>query len=218
MPTRGTLPELPPLCSAADSSADPATAQRTPVLFLHGVLASPGNFEGAIRSLVATGTPVMAPAYGNRGTGDIDRSLAELNALLQSQVPDTVPRIDIVGHSLGALLGLRLAHLNPGRVRTLVGIGAAWHGVPFAPGRRGRLLRAALGIVGGRAYRQLLLEEPLSAEIPSGTRVVSVVSDADRIVPPHAARLGEVHSLTGVAHEHLPQQTEAILTALDWRP
>lgn len=193
-------------------------ARRTPVLFLHGVLASPGNFEGAIRSLAAAGIPVIAPAYGNRGTGDIERSLAELNSLLQAQVPDTVPHIDIVGHSLGALLGLRLAHLHPGRVRTLVGIGAAWHGVPLAPGRRGRLLRGALGIVGGRAYRQLLLEKPLTAEVPAGTRVVSVVSDADRIVPPHAARLGEVQPLTGVAHEHLPQQTEAILIALAWRP
>lgn len=214
MPTRGTLPDLPPLRPAADSGE----AGQTPVLFLHGVLASPGNFEGAIRSLVAAGTPVIAPAYGNRGTGDIDRSLAELDSLMQAQVPETVPHIDIVGHSLGALLGLRLAHLHPGRVRTLVGIGAAWHGVPLAPGRRGRLLRSALGVVGGRAYRQLLLDTPLPTEVPAGTRVVSVVSDADRIVPPHAAQLGEVQPLTGVAHEHLPQQTEAILTALAWRP
>lgn len=188
------------------------------MLFLHGILASPGNFEEAIRRLAAAGTPVLAPAYGNRGTGDIDKSLAELDALLGAELPADVPHIDIVGHSLGGLLGLRLAHLHPGRVRTLVGIGAAWRGVPLAPGRRGQLMRGVLGVVGGRAYRQLLLAEPLPAELPAGTRVISVVSDADRIVPPQTARLGQVHPLPGVAHEHLPQQTDAILSALDWRP
>lgn len=191
---------------------------RTPVVFLHGVLASPGNFGCAVRALADSGAPVLAPAYGNRGTGDIDDSLAELVDVLRAEVPGDVARIDLVGHSLGGLLGLRLAHRFPGRIRTLVGVGAAWRGVPLAPGRRGRVLRGLLGAVGGPAYRQLLLSTPLTAEVPEHTRVVSVVSDADRIVPSATARLGEVHKITGIHHEHLPQQTGPILNALQWRP
>ncbi|MGD7001400.1 esterase/lipase family protein [Corynebacterium halotolerans] len=209
MPSRGTLPELPPLHDAAP---------QTPVLFLHGVLASPGNFGEAIRELAGAGVPVLAPAYGNRGTGDLTASLAELSGLLARELPAADSAFDIVGHSLGGLLGLRLAHHFPGRVRTLVGVGAAWRGVPLAPGRRGRIIRGALGLVGGPAYRQLLLTAPLEATAPYRTRVVSLVSDADRIIPPATASLGEVRMLRGVAHEHLPQQSAPILEALDWRP
>lgn len=185
-------------------------------MFLHGVLASPGNFEPAVRALVDRGAPVLAPAYGNRGTGDIHDSLEQLTQLLEeAALPG---RLDIVGHSLGGLLGLRLAHRFPGKVRTLVGVGTPYRGVPLGQGGLGPLLRAALGVIGGPAYRQMMVESPFPTPLPAKTRVVSVVSDIDRIVPPESAELGEVHRITGVHHEHLPQQREAILTALDWRP
>lgn len=185
-------------------------------MFLHGVLASPGNFEPAIRALVDGGTPVLAPAYGNRGTGDIHDSLEHLTRLLADTAPPG--RIDIVGHSSGGLLGLRLAHRFPGRIRTLVGVGAAYRGVPLRQDRRGLLLRTALGVIGGPAYHQMMVKSLLPVALPAKTRVVSVVSDLDRIVPPESAELGEVHRITGIRHEHLPQQREAILAALDWRP
>jgi hypothetical protein len=60
--------------------------------------------------------------------------------------------------------------------------------------------------------------EPFTAELPARTRVVSLVSDADTIVPAASSDLGEVRPLTGVRHEHLPAQADAILDALEWTP
>lgn len=207
IPTRGVLPELPEILPGGP----------TPVLFLHGVLASPGNFEGAIRALLVQGVPVLAPTYGNRGTGDIHASLRELRELLDARLPDPTGQFDIIGHSLGGRLGLELAHHHPTRVRTLVGLGASYRGVPRRDTPGARLLNQALGRVGGLAYRQLMVPVPLRAELPAHTRVVSLVSDRDTVVPPSSAELGEVHRLPGVRHEHLPQQTGAILRALAWR-
>lgn len=207
VPTRGELPELPPL----------GVSGATPVMFLHGVLASPGNFEGAVRELTTRGVPVIAPAYGNRGTGDLLASFRELSALLRDEVLPVTHHLDIVGHSAGGRLGLQLAHHFPGRVRTLVGIGAAYRGVPLGVGRIAVIRHRIIGRIGGPAYRQLMVPAPLAASLPVGTRVVSLVSDADGIVPRTSAELGEVRRLHGVRHEHLPQQTEAILAALAWR-
>ncbi|MGP6174562.1 alpha/beta fold hydrolase [Corynebacterium sp. A21] len=207
IPTRGELPALAPL----DGSG------ATPVLFLHGVLASPGNFEAAVRELNTRGVPVIAPAYGNRGTGDIRASFAELAALLSREILPVTQHLDIVGHSLGGRLGLQLAHHFPGRVRTLVGIGAAYRGVPRGIGRAAAVRHRIIARVGGPAYHQLMVLAPLAAEVPAGTRVVSLISDADIIVPASSASLGEVRQLHGVRHEHLPQQSSAILEALAWR-
>lgn len=207
IPTRGVLPELPAIVPGGP----------TPVLFLHGVLASPGNFGDAIRALLEQGAPVIAPAYGNRGTGDIHASLRELRELLDARVLNHTGQLDIVGHSLGGRLGLELAHHYPTRVRTLVGIGASYRGVPRRDTPGAKLINHALGRVGGPAYRQLMVPAPLTADLPEHTRVVSLVSDGDTIVPPSSAELGEVHRLPGVRHEHLPQQTGAILRALAWR-
>lgn len=207
IPTRGELPELPGLVPGGP----------TPVLFLHGVLASPGNFEGAIRALLEQGVPVIAPTYGDRGTGDIHSSFRELQDMLATEVLSQHDQIDIVGHSLGGRLGLELAHHFPARVRTLVGIGAIYRGVPRGGTLGAKLFHTALGTLGGPAYRQIMVSTPMSAALPQHTRVISLVSDRDSIVPVSSAELGEIRRLKGVRHEHLPQQTEAILQALAWR-
>ena len=64
MPSRGRLPDLP----------EPTGG--VPVLFLHGVLGAPGNFEAPIKMLIDAQIPVLAPAYGRRATAPIEQSLA----------------------------------------------------------------------------------------------------------------------------------------------
>lgn len=210
IPHRGTLPALP---SLSEIAAGPGT----PVVFLHGFLASPNNFELPLTALMREGIPVAAPAYGDGGTARVDESFAQLKTAVQ-ELLDASPtgRVDVVGHSLGGHLGLRLAHhYPPGTVRTLVGLGAAFRGVPY----RGRpwLLRAA-GAIAGPGVAEVLRPEPWEASAPAGTRVVSIVSSADRVVPVSSADVGELVRIDGVIHENLPQVTRPVLEALDWRP
>ena len=198
VPHRGTLPPLP---------ARPGT----PVVLLHGLMGSPGNFEATATALVDRGVPVVAPLYGERGTVGVDKSLDELlDATSSLPTP-----FDIVGHSLGGYLGLRLAVERPGTVRTLVGVGACFRGLPLPPRR---LVRRAIPLVMGRGAGDLMTAVPFPADIPTGTRVVSLVSDGDTVVPAASASLGEVRTLHGVRHEHLPGQADAIIEALDWTP
>lgn len=201
VPHRGCLPELPELPG-------------TPVVLLHGLLGSPGNFEVTARALIAAGVPVIAPEYGLRGTVPVERSLTELVDVLSPHLGPS-RTVDIVGHSLGGLLGLRLAHEFPGSVRTLVGVGAAFRGLP-AP--RNPVVRRGIGTVMGRGALDLLTREPWAVEVPVGTRVVSIVSDADRIVPRESSGLGEIVEVRGVRHEYLPSLAGQISAALAWTP
>lgn len=185
---------------------------RPPVIFLHGFLGSPGNFAPTVEAL--GDVPVLAPAYGRHGTARIDDCLRELRPVFDAaSLSSRRGVVDVVGHSYGALLGLRLAGEFP--VRTLVGVGPAWRGVAFS---RSEILRRAIGAVAGPGAADLLRRVPLDAVSPPGTRVVSIVSSGDRVVARASSVLGEVVELPHpVRHEHLPAQAEAIISALRWR-
>ncbi|HZK32462.1 MAG TPA: hypothetical protein VFC72_06080, partial [Corynebacterium sp.] len=79
------------------------------------------------------------------------------------------------------------------------------------------LLRAA-SLIAGPGAADVLRPEPWEVRAPARTRVVSIVSSADRVVPLSSAELGEVVYISGVIHENLPQVTGPLLDALDWRP
>lgn len=192
VPTRGILP------------LSPTDPNQVPVLFLHGILGSPGNFERPATALVKRRRPFYAPAYGEHGTASLDNSLQELLAYFDAL---NIDKVDIVGHSAGGLLGLRLAQARPDKVRGLIGLGAAFRGVP-----RKMPLRPVVRMVGGEALLQITKELP--AEIPHGVRVISVISDADRIVPPASSELGRLVWIRGVRHEDLPRETTVILRQL----
>ncbi|MDO4929297.1 MAG: alpha/beta hydrolase [Corynebacterium sp.] len=192
IPTRGILP------------LSPTDPNQVPVLFLHGILGSPGNFELPTTALAKHGRPFYAPAYGEHGTGALDISSHELLTYFDSL---NVDKVDIVGHSAGGLLGLRLAQARPDKVRGLIGLGAAFRGVP-----RKIPLRPVVRMIGGEAVLQITKELP--AEIPHGVRVISVISNADRIVPAASSELGQLVWIRGVRHEDLPRQTTVILRQL----
>ncbi|MCS5480672.1 alpha/beta hydrolase [Corynebacterium sp. YIM 101645] len=204
VPHRGTLPALPPL----------EQVEGTPVMLLHGLMGSPGNFESTVHGLLDLGAPVVAPLYGRRGTVRIEQSFAELMEVTGELLAER-ERIDIIGHSLGGLLGLRLAQEFPGRVRTLVGLGAAFRGLPLPPNP---VVRRGVSIVMGRGAGDLMTPEPFEAVVPEGTRVVSLISDTDWFVPTASSEIGEVRRLRGTRHEHLPGLAGDIITALEWKP
>ena len=188
------------------------------MVFIHGAIASPGNFAAPAAALIDRGVPVFAPAYGNRGTNRLEQSLPELLTTIDTYVNQHgLSRIAIVGHSAGGLLGLRIACARPTLVTTLVGLGACFRGIPYptASAFRRRLVTSITAAVAGPVFRDLFQPELLPVTLPPTTRIVSIVSDADRYVPIESAALGDIHRITGVRHELLPQLTDPVLVALN---
>ena len=200
LPRRGTLP--PPL---------PVTRDDVPVLLLHGYLGSPGNFGPTARALQQRGTPALGFEFGHRGTDRLDDSLNQI-----ADFARTIPseRFDIVGHSQGGLLGLRLAHLpefQP-RIRRIVGLGASFKGINI---NYPAWLDPIAAAIGGPAAPYLRGKGFHEATIPDGVEVVSIVSTADRIVRPDNATLGHLITIDGVPHSRMPELAEPVIKALD---
>ncbi|PAJ70064.1 MULTISPECIES: esterase/lipase family protein [Corynebacterium] len=198
------MPRILPLLSTANSQATGRI-----VVALHGTGSSPFVFRRLAHELEEHGVGLIAPGYGLRATAGIDASSKEVAAFLESL---TAQQVDIVGHSYGALIGLRAVRLSSiaARCSTIVGLGASWRGTNgiarrFPP----RLVRA----VAGDSFVELehFREEPTA---PPGTDIVSIVSDTDRIVPAWSSRWGDVIEVSGVSHAALPLRTNEILEAL----
>ncbi|WP_070840659.1 triacylglycerol lipase [Corynebacterium sp. HMSC070H05] len=190
---------------------DPSTASSQPhvVVALHGTLGEPFAFRKLARELERRGVGLLAPAFGRRGTLLLDDCAAEITHTITS-LPETARRVDIVGHSYGGLVGLRALAVPEvrKRVHTLVGLGACWRGTDSGWWPRW-LVRRVIGesFVG-------LEEHDTQPVVPPNVEVVSIVSDADRVVPASSSSLGRVVHLHGVAHNRLPAQTGPIMRAL----
>ncbi|GGG80446.1 lipase family alpha/beta hydrolase [Corynebacterium pelargi] len=204
VPAMGILPASPPL-----------QRDQVPVLFLHGTLGSPGNFEFPARALANRGRAFFAPRYGSHGTDSLDTSLGQLNSYMAKLQAQGIQQVDIVGHSAGGLLGLRLAQQHPTMVRGLIGLGAAFKGVPrtLPFNRLSRpMLSPLVRFVAGQVFVDITQQLPAAA--PEGVQLISIYSTADRIVPAASSKLGHTIELDGVRHEELPRQTVPILEAL----
>ncbi|MBI9001092.1 alpha/beta hydrolase [Corynebacterium sp. CCM 9185] len=201
IPRRGILPDpLPPV------------AGDIPVVLLHGTVSSPGNFALIAARLKDEGRRVIGVEFGHRGTDRLELCLLDIVTALEREL-EPGQRFDIVGHSLGGLMGLRLAHLPgfAGRVRTLVGLGACFRGQPVA---WNPLVRALVTAVTGPSLVQLMCDAKIDAPIPEGVRVISIISDNDRVVDPSSSRIGEVRWVEGTSHALLTKHAEEVAQAL----
>jgi pimeloyl-ACP methyl ester carboxylesterase len=183
--------------AATAAAASPAGGP--PVLLIHGYLATRGSLHLLEENLAKNGHVVMGFRFGPINLGDI-RSSAELVARkIESIVAQTgVAKVDIVGHSMGGLVGLYyVKHLGGDRrVRRLVLLGTPAHGTWSA---LLGLFTAPLGL----ASLQLLPGSPFLRElagtpIPPGVDVVSIGALRDWLAPISST------ILDGVRHISLP--------------
>jgi pimeloyl-ACP methyl ester carboxylesterase len=190
--------------------APTATCERgedhPPVLLIHGYLATRGSLHLLERRLTEGGHLVLTYKLGFLHTGDICESAALIARKIESIAAQTpMDRMDIVGHSMGGLVGLYYVKRLGGRrrVRRLIMLGTPTSGTWSA------LLGAATAPL-GRASLQLLpdsafLRELEQGDLPKGVEIISVAGDRDRLAPTSTTLL------KGVRHICLPTNHVGLL-------
>ena len=134
---------------------DEVGAGERPFVLVHGFTGSRDDFADVLAPLGVLG-PTLAPDLrGHGGTtkpGDgyaLDQLTADLSGFLDAV---EIPRCDLLGHSLGGMLALRLTLAEPERVASLVLMDTAARSVGS---RRRWMLRAAGRAVGRMPPRWL---------------------------------------------------------------
>lgn len=180
------------------------------VMLLHGGcwLSAYGvdHVAGIAESLRASGIAVYAPEYrrvGEEGAGvpgtfdDVRVAFDSLRALAPRHGLDTA-RVLLMGHSAGGHLALWLASEPGVRVRGVIALAAVTDLAAFAaPSGCGSAVPRLMGgtlTTGADAARDPLparyaaASPTFRAGAPSGTRVMLVIADGDRVVPLAQAR------------------------------
>jgi pimeloyl-ACP methyl ester carboxylesterase len=186
----------------ADERAEPGP----PVLLIHGYLATRGSLHLLERHLTQRGHVVMSFKFGPINLGDIRDSAGLVARKVESIIAQTgVPQVDIVGHSMGGLVGLYYVKRLGGRhrVRRLMLLGtpangtwSALLGLFTAP-----LGLASLQLLPGSPFLRELGETPL----PPGVEVLSIGALRDWLAPVAST------VLEGVRHISLPTGHSGLL-------
>jgi pimeloyl-ACP methyl ester carboxylesterase len=204
---RGNRGDRAHVAVAVDQDAPAAErAPGPPVLVIHGYLATKGSVHLLEQQLARRGHVVMSFRFGPINLGDIRNSAGLVARKVESIIAQTgVPQVDIVGHSMGGLVGLYYVKRLGGRhrVRRLVLLGtptqgtwSALLGLVTAP-----LGLASLQLLPGSPFLQELTETPL----PKGVDVVTIGALRDWLAP--VART----VLEGVRHIALPTSHSGLL-------
>jgi pimeloyl-ACP methyl ester carboxylesterase len=177
-----------------------------PVLLIHGYLATRGSLHLLEQHLASRGLVVMSYSLGPINVGDIRDSAGLIARKVESIVAQTgIARVDIVGHSMGGLVGLDYLKRLGGRhrVRRLVMLGtptqgtwSALFGLLTAP-----LGLASLQLLPGSPFLRELADRPL----PAGADVVSIGAVRDWLAPLAST------VLDGVRHIALPTGHSGLL-------
>lgn len=107
-----------------------------PLLLIHGAYGTIGMWGDILTALAAERQVIAVELQGHGHTADIDRALSfsqladDMAALLEHL---DIPQADVVGYSLGGIIGLQLAMRHPDRVRKLVAISANYRSDGYYP-------------------------------------------------------------------------------------
>jgi triacylglycerol lipase len=183
----------------------PAAPAAPPVLLIHGYLATRGSLHLLERHLGQRGHVVMSYKLGPINLGDIRDSAGLIARKVESIVAQTgVTQVDVVGHSMGGLVGLYYLKRLGGRhrVRRLVLLGtpargtwSALFGLFTAP-----LGLASLQLLPGSPFLRDLAETPL----PDGVQVTSIGAERDWLAPLGSTILqGVQHIAVATGHSGL---------------
>ncbi|HEY3354434.1 MAG TPA: alpha/beta fold hydrolase [Polyangia bacterium] len=178
---------------------DNVDANHPPVLMLHGYFGTRGSMFLLERWLTDEGLCTFSFNLGMLNTRDIRASAflvhRKVEAILE-QAPH-VKRIDIVGHSMGGLIGLYYVKKLGGadKVRKLIMVGTPHRGTWAALGGI-----MALGLLSESSWQLLphssFLTELERGPLPEGVEYFSIAAERDWICPLSATYLRGAHLLT----------------------
>ena len=162
--------------SRARAPCKPAAAHPYPVILVHGTFGDMTvSWNTIAPALEARGYCVWALDYGNRGTGDIDRSADQLVAFIAKVRSVTgVAKVSMIGHSQGGMLARYVTVRRGllGVVDDVVGLAPSSHGTTSP-------LAGPAGVFGctacaqqkaGSAFMRKVNQPPPEAPGPAGTR------------------------------------------------
>jgi pimeloyl-ACP methyl ester carboxylesterase len=184
----------------------PGTQPGPPVLLINGYMSNRGSLHLLERRLHDRQHTVLTYRLPRMNLGDIRDSAALIARKVESLVAQTgVSSVDIVGHSMGGLVGLYYVKRLGGRhrVRRLILLGTP------ATGTWSALLGLMMAPL-GRASLQLLPSSPFlrelnEAPLPPGVQVISVGGERDYFAPLSST------VLDGVQHVALPTGHSGLL-------
>jgi pimeloyl-ACP methyl ester carboxylesterase len=160
---------------------EPGAGFHGPVLLIHGFLGTRAAMLPLEQRLKFRGFPVFSVHLGTLNIGDIRRSarrIAESVARLVEK--HQLPKIDVIGHSMGGLIGLYYIKYLEGHeyVRKFISIGTPFRGTDVA-----YLGIATLGAVSRSAWQlrkgSRFLQELNAGELPDGPRYYAILAKND---------------------------------------
>ena len=189
---RGDRGDLAPEPSATGAPTGP------PVLVIQGYLATRGSLHLLERQLARRGHVVMSFRFGPINLGDIRDSAGLIARKVESIVAQTgVTHVDIVGHSMGGLVGLYYVKRLGGRhrVRRLVMMGTPARGTWAALAGV-----VTLGLWSTSSWQLLprsrFLDELHQGPIPPDVEVTTIAAARDWVVPLQTTRMSGANAVT----------------------
>ena len=177
---------------------DQITPAAPPVLIIHGFLGTRGSMYVLERRLVDDGFVVVSFNLGTFNVRDIRRSAFLIHRKIERILAQTPSqKIDIIGHSMGGLIGLYYVKKLGGhlRVRKLVMLGTPIRGTWAALAGV-----VTLGLWSTSSWQLLprsrFLDELSQGPMPSGTEVHSIAAARDWVVPAGTTRVTGANSVT----------------------
>jgi triacylglycerol esterase/lipase EstA (alpha/beta hydrolase family) len=188
------------------ANLDEIDDRHPPVLLIHGFLGTRGSMYPLEHRLVSEGLCVFSFNLGTFNTRDIRRSAFLIHRKIEAILAQTnVPRIDIVGHSMGGLIGLYYVKKLGGheKVRKLVMMGTPVQGTWSALAGV-----ASLGLWSASSWQLLprsgFLRELEAGPLPPSVEYYSIAAARDWVCPAAASRLdGSVQISVPLGHSSL---------------
>lgn len=169
-----------------------------PILLIHGFLGTRGSMYLLERRLIDDGFVVVSFNIGALNVRDIRRSAFMIHRKIERILAQTPgQKIDILGHSMGGLIGLYYVKKLGGsaRVRKLVMMGTPVRGTWIALAGV-----ATLGLWSTSSWqlipRSRFLDELAQGPLPSTTEVHTIAAARDWVVPIETTRLTGANATT----------------------
>jgi triacylglycerol lipase len=177
---------------------DELTPEAPPVLIIHGFLGTRGSMYLLERRLVDDGFVVVSFNLGTLNVRDIRRSAFLIHRKIERILAQTPSqRIDIIGHSMGGLIGLYYVKKLGGhaRVRKLIMMGTPVRGTWAA-----LMGVVTLGLWSTSSWQLLprsrFLDELAQGPVPPGVDIHTIAAARDWVVPLPTTKVDGASSTT----------------------